>query len=103
MSAWQDRETGAREALKADLAATKSLNGKLTDMDRNAAVARRTVNEEMGRYGDPDVYYELNTQSADILLSHARQDAAHALLNTITIWKQLRSVKRLLSVPNPCW
>lgn len=58
----------------------------------NGHIARETVfDEENGRMHEP-----LSDETRDTLIRHGRQDAAHGLLNTITIINQLRSIRRLL-------
>jgi hypothetical protein len=48
----------------------------------NLVVAKNVVDEEMGRYGDHLLDYQLQQKTKDTLLAHGRQDVAHALCNT---------------------
>jgi hypothetical protein len=38
--------------------------------------------------------YSLDDHTRDVLIAHARQDAAHALLNTATLLEQSRALRR---------
>jgi hypothetical protein len=67
----------------------------------NLLVARTVLHEEMGRYGEQPLEYSLQPKTADTLLVHARQDAAHALLNTVSLLEhgaKISAQLRLLNV-----
>jgi hypothetical protein len=84
----RDRDEGLRAALS--FATGESW--------RNHARARDVLHNELGWVGNPpENRYRLNRDTRDILLVHARQDASHALENTIGILKAVRVLK-LLSV-----
>jgi hypothetical protein len=75
----------SREAAEADLTSTlkawRSM-GMTSEHQENLAIAKNVTNEEMGRYGEHAIEYSLSQKTRDTLLSHGRQDAAHALCNT---------------------
>ena len=52
------------------------------------------LDEDLGLYSDPPRYYDLDQETRDRLLAHARQDAAHALINTGDILNQLAIIAR---------
>jgi hypothetical protein len=56
----------------------------------NRLVARNVLDTELGRYSDPQPVYGLNDETRDRLVAHARQDAAHALSNTITLMNDVQ-------------
>ncbi|MGG3814203.1 hypothetical protein ABEV34_21525 [Methylorubrum rhodesianum] len=64
----------------------------------NHAVARGTLYGDLGYEGSNQSFYDLDEPTRDRLLAHARQDAAHALCNTTSLLKRLRSVERLMYV-----
>jgi len=69
----------AKEALKAELDAIKSLRGDASMID--AAIGRNILREDLGEYKtDWLASYSLDEHTRDRLIAHARQDAAHAVL-----------------------
>jgi hypothetical protein len=67
----------------------------------NLLIARTVLQEEMGRYGEHPLEYSLQPKTTDTLLVHARQDAAHALLNTASLLEhgaKISTQLRLLNV-----
>lgn len=70
--------------------------GNYSETTANGAVARNVLHEELGYYGEMGQEYRLSKQTSDILLAHARQDAAHALANTTTLLKQVDELKQYM-------
>ena len=68
------------KALNAETIAIKELGGGEEKI--NAALARHVLHEDLGHYDIPRATYNLNDKTRDILLAHARQDAAHAVINS---------------------
>lgn len=87
----------AEEALKLQIRALRDWtypgDPKLEDQIRQA-IAKNLLDEDLGLYGDPPRYYDLDQATRDRLLVHARQDAAHALINTGDILNQLAIIAR---------
>lgn len=55
---------------------------------KNEAIASAVLHAELGYLGNGIKHkYNLNEDTEDTLLAHARQDAAHALLNSISLLK----------------
>jgi hypothetical protein len=78
-------ERTAKDAHSASLWARRSLGQKGAFWD-NYATARVTLEGDLGQFTDqPPAYYDLDEPTRDRLLAHARQDAAHALLNTSSL------------------
>jgi hypothetical protein len=58
----------------------------------NGAVARETLNQDLGYHSDSVNHaYGLDDPTRDRLIAHARQDAAHAMLNGVTAYKAARA------------
>ncbi|RUZ76916.1 hypothetical protein EN943_15660 [Mesorhizobium sp. M7A.F.Ca.US.006.01.1.1] len=92
------KQTSVGSDIKAALAAHKELVGKPSVEQANGIVACSGLHGELGYLDDgvPTVY-SLDEDTRDRLIVHARQDAAHALLNTISLL-QLRRADRRLAV-----
>lgn len=88
----------AAENLRANLASRRELEGRLSDTDVNFEVARNVLHEELGYVGDRRLGYDLDDETKDILLVHARQDASHALLNSVTLLKKQKRLHRVIWV-----
>ena len=93
-------KASSQRNLQAALNAHRELHGKLTDKDRNEIVARNVLHEELGYHSDGDQprIYGLDTDTQDRLLTHGRQDAGHALLNTISLVEYQKWNRRLLVI-----
>jgi hypothetical protein len=93
----------SREAAEADLTSTlkawRSM-GMTSEHQENLAIAKNVANEEMGRYGEHAIEYSLSQKTKDTLLSHGRQDAAHALCNTKSILDQNERISAQLRTLN---
>lgn len=63
-------------------------------IQRNQDVAYRTTMDEVE--GRSPAVYDLDDERRDVLIVHARQDAAHALCNTISAAKDMAGVRMLL-------
>lgn len=85
----------AKESLKEDMWSLKEL-GLNTVVKRNGAVAKNVLDEEMGLFGEPYEIYSLDEPTRDRLLAHGRQDAAHALVNSISTIELLEKVLRAI-------
>jgi hypothetical protein len=89
----------AEEALIAVTKANAEMGGRTDPHSQNLFVASNVLKEELGLYDDyhqPD--YDLDKATADVLLAHARQDAAHALSNTASILEVLSSIRTQLRI-----
>lgn len=91
-----DSEKEAKEALRATLRVQREL-GMKGDINDNKAIARNVLHEELGYYGERKPQYDLEEGIRDTLIAHGRQDAAGALLNTISLLNEIKRLKRL------CW
>jgi hypothetical protein len=78
------------------LAAMLSMVPRGTDKEAfvNRVTAKEILQEEMGQRSLPQREYGLDQTTRDRLLAHTRQDAAHALLNTMTLMKEVRELRR---------
>jgi hypothetical protein len=70
------------------------LVGRRGDVWDNLAIARATVEDELGERGWPPV--DLDPIVRDTLIVHDRQDTAHALLNTSVLLKRLSELTFLV-------
>ncbi|CCV06714.1 conserved hypothetical protein [Mesorhizobium metallidurans STM 2683] len=59
--------------------------------NRNSMVARNILHEELGYFSDVQTSYSLDEETRDRLIAHGRQDAAHALTNTIALMESQAS------------
>lgn len=87
----------AAKALRATHSAMKDL-GRTRASDFNGETARNILHQEMNYFGQYNHDYRYNLRTARTLLAHGRQDAAHALVNTITLLDEMRKTRRLLRV-----
>jgi hypothetical protein len=85
----------AKTALRAQLRFIKEMGGDQSE--RDAAIARNVLHEDLGYYDKRQFIYDLDEATRDRLITHARQDAAHAVISVSSIQKQLRKTKRLLA------
>jgi hypothetical protein len=61
----------------------------------NRLIAQDVTREELGHDpAAPQPEYTINREAIDRLIFHTRQDAAHALLNTITLLDNVRKLER---------
>ena len=86
-------EQSAEEGLKLALKAHKDF-GLPGQFHENAVVARNVLHEDLGYYTEKPTDYGGDPNLICRLAAHARQDAAHALVNTDTIMDDLRRIKR---------
>jgi hypothetical protein len=88
------------EAAKAQLAATlKSVRGLRGYPDQNAdnaLIAQNVLLEDLGHFGPNTPKYSFDSETRDRLIAHARQDAAHALINTSTLLQEMQNEMRKL-------
>ncbi|MCJ2112970.1 hypothetical protein MKK64_17455 [Methylobacterium sp. E-025] len=85
--------TSTSERIKAGLWANHALGVKGDSAD-GGVIARETLHDELGYNGPPETQYDLDQGTRDILLAHARQDAAHALCNSIALLKRVKELTR---------
>lgn len=91
-----DDEETAEDHLRSQIAMAKDTGTKLPS-DINGLIARNVLHEELGYFPKSRIrQYRLDEATRDRLLVHGRQDAAHALLNSITILEEISRLKRLL-------
>jgi hypothetical protein len=62
----------------------------------NYAVGFETLEGDLGRGASRPQPYDFDDTTRDILIAHTRQDAAHALLNTISLLRRLTALRRLV-------
>jgi len=86
------KERERNEQLKGALLGQR-IAGLKGDTWDNHAIARDIVHNELGYTGNRRPPYNLDQDTRDILLVHARQDAAHALANTVSLLKVVRTLK----------
>jgi hypothetical protein len=87
----------AQKFVAARIRADREL-GRSGDNSENSVIARGILNEELGTYGREfkNPYpYRLDEDTRDNLLAHARQDAAHVLLNSASLLKRVRRLQLL--------
>jgi hypothetical protein len=86
----------ADEALKKALKAAQMFAVRGTDWNatKNRLVAQNILHEELGQFSDIQSMYDLDEATRNRLIAHTRQDAAHALCNTITLMEEVRSLRR---------
>jgi hypothetical protein len=90
------KKLAAEEALKSQLDAMKEWVAPGTDSRsaENGVVARNVLQEELGLYGDDQPEYHLDQKTCDRLIAHTRQDAAHALVNTISLMTDVSKLEQ---------
>jgi hypothetical protein len=86
----------AEEALKSTLDAMKGWAAPDADTSStaNSIVARNVLQEDLGLYEDHQPDYHLDQETRDRLIAHTRQDAAHALVNTIRLMQAVSKLER---------
>jgi hypothetical protein len=63
----------------------------------NYAIAQGVLRDEIDSDSKTGRFpFNLDQETRDILLAHARQDAAHALCNTASVLKRVRTLTRLV-------
>jgi hypothetical protein len=87
--------TDTRSRIASAIQSQRSL-GMRGDSWDNYAVARETLQDELDNRQPSS--YDLKDATRDILITHARQDAAHALGNTTSILKRMRTLTGLVYV-----
>jgi len=92
----RENKTTAEEALKLKISALRHWSAPGPELEGliRGAIAQNVLQEDLGLHADPPRYYDLDQETRDRLLAHARQDAAHALINTGDILKQLAIITR---------
>jgi hypothetical protein len=87
-------EQAAAERLQAYKSARSQGGVKRSEL--NGIIAAMTAEEAAGLVGDLPTVYDLDQPHRDSIFVHTRQDASHALLNTITNMKLLLNIRGLL-------
>ena len=93
----EDKRPTMLEALESELDISRRVALPNDDEERrnNALYARIVMEDDLGRYAEgPRPYADLDQAHRDILLAHARKDAAEALATNRTL---LMDVRRLTS------
>jgi hypothetical protein len=93
----EDKRPTMMEALDSELDSYRriALSSEDEAQRNNALYARIVMEDDLGRYAEgPRPYADLDQAHRDILLAHARKDAAEALATSRTL---LREVRRLTS------
>jgi hypothetical protein len=86
------RET-AIEHLRLQMAFAKDTGPKDASF-LNSVIARNVLDEDLGRFDSTLHMYRLDDDTRDRLIVHARQDAAHAVINTATLLQEVKSLRR---------
>jgi hypothetical protein len=90
----QDKLT-AEDALNKELQnARRWATAKEWDAVKQAITARNILGEDLDHFTPPPMVYELDEDVRDRLMAHTRQDAAHALMNTINLLEEVRRMRR---------
>ena len=91
-----DRPTMA-EKLQADLQATREWAPRGDERGlvatQNSTIAEYHLKDDLGLFAGGPKPYEIDQLQRDILLAHARRDAAHALANTETLLDEMWNVR----------
>lgn len=87
------------ETLEMELRALRSiaLTGDDDTLREIEICARLTMEDDLGKYADGPTPYDVDQAHRDILLAHARRDAAEALLTSRTALHEIRSIKSTLT------
>jgi hypothetical protein len=81
--------------LRAALAAAREFpSGNGANTDANRVIAKNILKTELGEFTEIQHEYHLDQPTRDRLLAHARHDAAHALLNTIDLMRDVQRLER---------
>ncbi|MCX7308848.1 MAG: hypothetical protein NTZ72_13270 [Afipia sp.] len=90
------KEETADEALRIQLKMARDLKAPFSDPNAtaNQVTARNVLHDELGRFSDIQREYDIDDATRDRLIVHTRHDAAHALLNTITLMKEVRRINQ---------
>jgi hypothetical protein len=63
-------------------------------LSHNAFMSQSILQDDLGNFSDSrNLVYDLSDEQRDRLIAHARQDAAHATINSIEIINSIRSLK----------
>jgi hypothetical protein len=94
-----DKET-SEEALERAIKAHRRVfvPGRSWPVQANRTIAENVLNQELGHFADRHSPYHLDQETRDLLLAHTRQDAAQALLNTISMMEEIHRLKKTLSI-----
>jgi hypothetical protein len=93
-----DKRPTMGEQLDMELSSARSFAVRGEDEARrdNAIYARILMEDDLGRYAEGPRPYEMDQDHRDILLAHARKDAAEALANTRTVLAEVRGIRRTI-------
>ena len=89
------RKISDSEALRISLDTLKQFRST-SELEINSVIARHTLHAELGYFSDPQIGYGLDDSERDRLIAHGRQDAAYALLNTISLMKRQKADRFLI-------
>jgi hypothetical protein len=87
----------AEEHLRQQLSFAKD-TGTKDASTLNSIVAKNVLHDDLGRFDTFPKWYQLDNDTRDRLIAHTRQDAVHALLNTVTLLEQIRTLQRGLRI-----
>jgi hypothetical protein len=92
----EDKRPTMVEALESELESARWFSRSSDDeaQRNNALYARHVMEDDLGRYAEGPRPYDVDQAHRDILLAHARKDAAEALATSRTL---LLEVRRLTS------
>ncbi len=86
--------------IRSAIETSRRVRGRRDVSAENGIVARDVLHGEIGLNGPSERHepYHLDADTRDILIAHGRQDAAHALLNTMTLVTEVASLRRVVVV-----
>lgn len=93
-----DKRPTMVEQLHMEITALRSVSirGRDLTIDINNIIARLEMEDDLGRYADGPWFIEMDQQRRDILLAHARRDAAEALANSKSVLREVQQLRREL-------
>lgn len=89
-------ENKAEDDLRTQLRFIKDMGGSRAQID--AAIAKNILREDLGYYDSRQTLYNLDEDTRDRLIAHARQDGAHAVISIASVQRELTAIKRLVVI-----
>lgn len=86
----------ADEELRAQIKVMREMGATQAAID--AKMAQNILHEDLGYFASKTTEYDLDPQTRDKLLAHARQDAAHAVYAAMSAANEVRKLRRILLV-----
>lgn len=86
----------AEEYLRQKIRVMREIGASQDNID--AATAQNVLHEDLGYFASKSAEYDLDQATRDKLLSHARQDAAHAVCAATTVAREVRRLRGMVAV-----